>query len=326
MIEDQQSKDAVVCSTLRYDSSEGRQKIRVLHWQPVGEFAQAPLGIVQIAHGMVEHIARYDDFARFLAANGYVVCGSDHIGHGESVSSPDGRGALPENGANIMVTDLHTLRSIMTVKYPEGTPYFLFGHSMGSFVVRAYLARFGAGLSGAIICGTGQQPAIVSKFGGLVARNIGRRKGFDHRSPFMEGLAMGGYAKAVKGARTVFDWLNTDSGKVDEYIADPSCGMMFSVGGYASLTDLTGRVATKECAAAVPDGLPVLFIAGSLDPVGDFGKGVVAAAGDMEKYSDAIVETKIYDGMRHEILNEPRHGEVYADVFEWLERYRGGEE
>lgn len=325
MTEDRRAKDAATCTPLNFTSSEGSQQIHALLWEPAGSAAGAPRGIVQIAHGMVEHIERYDDFARFLAANGYAVCGNDHIGHGQSAPSPERQGELPENGAQVMVADVHRLRRVMEQRYPAGTPYFLFGHSMGSFVVRAYLARYGRGLAGAIVCGTGQQPPAASRMGGFVARSIGRRRGFGYRSAFMENLAIGGYSKAIKDARTSFDWLNTDPAKVDEYIADPACGMMFSVGGYASLTDLTYEVASKECAAAVPVGLPVLFIAGAQDPVGGCGKGVRAAADAMERYSDAVVETKIYEGMRHEILNEPRHAQVYADVLEWLGRNGGGE-
>ncbi|MBO4365978.1 MAG: lysophospholipase [Eggerthellaceae bacterium] len=312
------AKDAVTCTEFHFDSTDGQTRIHALKWEPVLDGSQNLVGIVQIVHGMVEHIERYDDFARFLAANGYAVCAEDHIGHGASVESPEHRGELPEDGARVMVADVHTLRTMMQNEYPDETPYYLFGHSMGSFIVRAYLARYGRGLAGAIVCGTGQQPLVASRFAGALSRNIGRRKGFAYRSKLMEGLAMGAYAKAVKDARTPFDWLNTDPAKVEEYIADPACGMMFSVGGYASLTDLTAEVATRQCVERVPEGLPVLFIAGAEDPVGDNGKGVRAAAQAMQQYSKAQVETKIYDGMRHEILNEPRHAEVYADVLTWL--------
>ena len=326
MIDDQAAKDAVLCTELFFDSTDGQTKIHALKWEPAGDAAQEPVGIVQIAHGMVEHVERYDDFARCLAANGYVVCAADHIGHGESVSAHECRGELPENGAQVMVADVHSLRTMMQSDYPAQTPYYLFGHSMGSFVVRSYLARFGRGLAGAIICGTGQQPVAASKFAGALSRAIGRRKGFEYRSKLVDNLAMGAYAKAVKDARTPFDWLNTDPERVDEYIADPACGMMFSVGGYASLTDLTAEVAGKQCVERIPSGLPVLFIAGAEDPVGDCGKGVLAAAQAMKQYSQAQVETKIYDGMRHEILNEPRRAEVYADVLAWLARNGGRDE
>ena len=229
MIVDQQAKDAVTCTTLNYDSSDGQTKIHALRWDPVGDAASAPVGIVQIVHGMVEHVERYDDFARFLAANGYVVCAADLIGHGQSVSSPERRGELPENGAQVMVNDVHTLRVIVSRSYSADTPYFLFGHSMGSFIVHAYLARYGKGLAGAVICGTGQQPIVLSKLAAAISRNIGRRKGFDYHSSLLDGFAIDSYAKAIKNARTPFDWLSTDPAKVDEYIEDPACGVMFWV-------------------------------------------------------------------------------------------------
>lgn len=223
-----------------------------------------------------------------------------------------------------MVDDVDRLRQLFSKRFPEGTPYFMLGHSMGSFIVRAYLARYGRGLAGAIICGTGQQPVATSKFAGWLARRIGARKGMDYRSQFLDNLGVGSYAKKIPNARTNLDWLNTDPAHVDEYAADPACGAVFSVGGYASLTDLTAEVASKECAGAVPDGLPVLFISGAGDPVGDFGKGVEAAADMMKQNSLAKVSVVLYQGMRHEILNEPEHMKVYADVLQWMRMAAGG--
>lgn len=318
MTNDQEAKAAVACTELSFDSSDGKTKIHALKWDPVGKAAAAPRGIVQIAHGMVEHIGRYDDFARFLAVNGYAACANDHVGHGAIVAASERRGELPDNGAQVMVADVHTLRILMSGQYPADTPYYLFGHSMGSFVARSYLAKYGRGLAGAVICGTGQQPVMVSRFAAGLSRSIGRRREFAYRSSLVDNLVMGAYAKSVKNARTPFDWLNTDPDKVDEYIADPACGMMFSVGGYASLADLTAEVATRACMRKVPTGLRVLFIAGAGDPVGDCGKGVRAAAEALQRCSQARVQTVIYEGMRHEILNEPRHEEVYADVLAWL--------
>lgn len=291
-----------------------------MKWELASQPDEAPKAIVQIIHGMEEHIGRYDDFARFLARRGFVVYGSSHIGHGKSAPSQDAISCLPENGAQVMVSDVHTLRMIANAENPEGLPYLMFGHSMGSFVLRSYLARYGRGLAGAVICGTGQQPVAASRFAAWLSRSIGRRKGFDHRSSLIDGLAVGSYSKAIPDARTKLDWLSTDSNVVDAYIADPACGVMFSVGGYASLTDLTAEVASDACAGSVPDGLPVLFIAGQQDPVGDMGKGVKAAADAMERCSKARVSVIMYEGMRHEILNEPNKMLVYADVADFFDR------
>ena len=284
-------------------------------WEP----ASAPRAIVQIAHGMSEYINRYDDFARYLAGQGILVCGSDHSGHGENAESADAWGVLPaKGGTDILVEDFHLMRLAMEDIYGTKLPYYVFGHSMGSFVVRAYIARHGGGLNGAIICGTGHNPKAVCQFGGVLARFIAKTKGDDYRSKFLNGLADGAYAKAIPDARTPFDWLNTDPQKVDEYIEDPACGFMFSAGGYAALMGLTTEVADTSKINAIAKDLPVFFIAGEGDPVGNMGKGVQTVYGMFKDAGIRDVECKIYPGMRHEILNEPGHLEVYEDVLAWI--------
>lgn len=165
-------------SALSYPSKDGSTTIRARLWAPVGQGGApvAPRAIVQIVHGMCEHMGRYDEFARFLARNGFAVCGEDHIGHGESASDPAEFGHMPpREGKDVLIADVCALRRLMRERFGEGVPYFLFGHSMGSFIVRAYLARPCArNLSGAVICGTGEQPRALSAAGNLLARIIGR--------------------------------------------------------------------------------------------------------------------------------------------------------
>lgn len=303
-----------------FTSADGTTPIHCIAWLPTDETAQAPRGIVQLAHGMVEYIGRYDGFARFLAANGFAVCGNDHIGHGESVTSPNRLSYLPVDGAKIMVSDMHTLRTQFAARFPQTTPYILFGHSMGSFAARCYVGRHGEDLTGAIFCGTGQVAGVATSLGAWLARRQAKSKGVDSHSTFINGLADGAYSKKIKDARTPLDWLNTDHAKVDEYIADPLCGVMFNVGGYASLMDLTKEACSVQCASAAPDGLPILFIAGKEDPVGNNGKGVQAAFENYIRGSKAQPEIILHEGMRHEILNEPDHAKVYADVAAWLNK------
>ena len=168
-------------SALSYPSKDGSTTIRARLWTPVGQGGApvAPRAIVQIVHGMCEHMGRYDEFARFLAGNGFAVCGEDHIGHGESASDPAEFGHMPpREGKDVLIADVCALRRLMRERFGEGVPYFLFGHSMGSFIVRAYLARPCArNLSGAVICGTGEQPRALSAAGNLLARIIGRVAG-----------------------------------------------------------------------------------------------------------------------------------------------------
>ena len=330
-------EQSVTRTPIGFKSHDGKTQVKGLIWSAgrtgaaMGFSASAssrgklatPRGIVQIVHGMSEHIGRYDDFARFLVAQGYVVCAHDHIGHGKSVGASEERGHLPlEGGADVLVEDVHELRRTVASRYSRQVPYYLFGHSMGSFVTRVYLSRHAEGLAGAVICGTGNQSRALSRAGNFLARRIAASKGETVRSAKLDSLGAGGFAKAIPNARTPLDWLSTDPAVVDAYIADEMCGAMFSAGGYATLTSLTYEAASPSCAEKVPYDLPLLFIAGSDDPVGDGGRGVRAAADLARRAGSADVEVKLYEGMRHEILNEPGHARVYDDVLTWLEAHR----
>lgn len=299
-------------------SSDGNSWLRIMLWQPDPTYTRR--GAVQLVHGMAEHIERYDAFARFLAGLGYVVFGHDHVGHGKSVSDPDQLGHIPlRGGKDILVEDVYKVRqAALALTDADDLPQFIFGHSMGSFVTRAYITRHAEGLTGAVICGTGNQPRFMSVAGRTLARVIGAVRGEEYRSRLVDSLVIGAFSSAITDARTDCDWICTDPAVVDDYIADPLSGAMFSVGGYATLTDLTAEVVTKDSAEKVPKTLPLLFIAGAEDPVGGNSKDVKKAA---QLYKDAGVEdvrTIIYPGMRHEILNEPRHEDVFADVEAWF--------
>ena len=315
---------AVAVAPIGFLSHDGTSTIKGLVWEPArvrGGRRKPPRGVIQIAHGMVEHVGRYDEFARFLVGHGFVVCAADHIGHGKSVSSADELGCLPPDGKEILIEDVHELRKTVTARYSRQTPYILFGHSRGSFIVRAYLARHGEDVAAAVICGTGQQPLVLSKAGNALARFLAKTKGPAYRSTLLDNMGVGAFAKQIENPRTSTDWISTDPAVVDAYIADELCGAMFSVGGYATLTDLTGEVVSPSCAAKVPKDLPVLFIAGAEDPVGGNGKGVQAAAELLRRAGVQDVEVKLYDGMRHEILNEPGRAQVYTDVVTWIEEH-----
>ena len=209
-------------------------------------------------------------------------------------------------------------------RYSRQTPYILFGHSMGSFVVRAYLARHAEGLAAAVLCGTGN-PAACAVEGGQLPRapHCGVEGGATAGARFLDGHGRRRLRQADRERRARrFDWLSTDPDVVDAYIADEMCGAMFSAGGYATLTDLTGEVVTRACAAKVPHDLPVLFVAGAEDPVGGCGKGVHAAAELLRGAGVRRVDEVLYPGMRHEILNEPGRAQVYADIAQWMEEAR----
>lgn len=313
---------SIVREDLKCPSADGSYQIKGLLWQrfDVASGAACPRGVFQIVHGMAEHMARYDEFARYLARQGFVVCGEDHVGHGRTAAAPDDLGHIPlAYGKEALIANVHELRQQMTRRAGGTVPYILFGHSMGSFIVRAYLARYGDGLAAAVLCGTGNPPRALSKAGNLLARLVARFAGEHHRSALIDGMGAGAYGKRIEGARTPFDWLSVDPDVVDAFIADPLCGAMFTVGGYAALTDLTGEVASLACAQRVPNDLPLLFVAGTKDPVGDEGQGVRAAVELMRRSGVRRVDEILYEGMRHEVLNEPGRARVFADVAEWTE-------
>lgn len=312
--------------TITYASHDGTSTIRALLWTP-DKLESAPRGVVQLVHGMSEHIERYAGFAEVLCNAGFVVCANDHVGHGKSAASDADLGHMPlESGRDVLVEDVYTLRQTVqervVSKWPETkVPYVIFGHSMGSFVTRVYLTRHADGVAAAIICGTGQQPKVMAKAGGIVTRLIAKFKGETYRSAFADSLGAGGYGKQIKDAKTDLDWLATDPEVVAEYQADPHCGQMFSVGAYSALADLVGDAINPALAKKIPCSLPMFFIAGAGDPVGEFGEGVRRAVQEYKNAGVSDVSLKIYEGARHEILNEPIKGEVHADILAFLEAH-----
>lgn len=307
----------VLVEDVTFPSADGSSTIHARFWAPAGPGGASPRAVVQVVHGMSEHVRRYDDFARFLAGRGFVVCGDDHIGHGASAPAQK-RGCIPaKGGKEALIADEHTLRGIAQERFPQA-PYVLFGHSMGSFITRCYIGRHGEGLAAAVICGTGTVPVPTSRAGNLLARAACAARGEDHRSALIDSMGAGAYGKAVPGP-TGMEWLSHNEDNVRAYLADEECGFMFSVGGYAALTALTAEACSKACAASVPHDLPLLYIAGDGDPVGNMGKGVRAAAKLARDAGSVDVTCTIYDHMRHEILNEKGHEAVYRDVAGWIE-------
>ena len=315
--------DGVSIDRIEFASHDGTSTIRGYTWIPEGVPTEggllAPKGVVQLVHGMAEHITRYDEFARFLAQAGFVVAGHDQVGHGDSATR-DKWGCLPaKDGKEVLVEDVHALRGIMEAHVAPNTPYVIFGHSLGSFITRAYLARHGDGLAAAVICGTGFVPVATSKAGNALARLIGRVRGEDHKSGLLSSMGVGAYAKAIKDAQTELDWLSYRKENVDAYIADDACGFPFSAGGYATVTSLTAEVCDLVCCTKVPKSLPLLYVAGDGDPVGSMGEGVRASAELARQAGSTDVTVIIYEHMRHEILNEDDRGKVMADILAWIE-------
>ncbi|MDR1775393.1 MAG: lysophospholipase [Actinomycetes bacterium] len=313
-------------SAARYEGDIDYATISVKTWQPASTFSDGtpPRAILQLNHGMVEYIDRYEAFARAATNSGFLVVGMDFIGHGDS--APDAlqlghTGRLLADGGNVLLRDMDTLRHRTQQTWPD-VPYFMFGHSMGSFVLRAYLAQHGAGLGGAIICGTGTVPAGQVGAAKVVLGLLGLFHKPDYHSPFFKKLTLGSYngafEKAAGGARTEFDWLSRDDAQVDAYIADPRCGGTFSLAANRVLIDVFQRANAPSAYSTTPTDLPLLIISGARDPVGGNGAGVRAVADAYRAAGVTDVTCELYPEARHEILNETNRLDVMADILNWM--------
>ena len=189
---------------------------------------------------------------------------------------------------------------------------------MGSFILRNYLFKYGTGIQGAIVCGTGSQPGILVKFCKLIAGLQGLVLGQKHVAKMIDRLAFGSYNKKIPDAKTAFDWLCTDDKIVDAYMNDELCGFTFTVNGFKTLFTLLDRLNQEENLNAMPKELPVYFIAGDMDPVGNYGEGVKKAYKDFEKAGMKNISLKLYSGGRHELLNEKNKHQVYEDIYPWI--------
>ncbi len=298
-------------------SSDGKTSIHAIEWLPEGEIR----AVYQIAHGVAEYALRYEPFAEFLTEHGFAVVANDHIGHGESLAPNAAPLYFGEKGGWMhVVDDIHALYGLTHKKYPA-LPYFLMGHSMGSFLARTYLIRYPGTVRAAILMGTGQQPGFMVAGGKLAAAFFGRKVGFDRYSAQVDNLAFGAYNKPFEPKRTAFDWLSANEENVDAYIADPLCGGHTTVGLFRDMLGGIGFIENRANLARMDPDTPVLFISGEMDPVGDLGKGVKKAYESFKSAGVRDVTLKLYPGLRHEILNEKEKDQVRADILAWVEKY-----
>ena len=297
-----------------FDSRDGKTKLHAVRWVPEGKV----ICIVQIVHGMAEYIERYEELAQYLCEKGILVTGEDHLGHGKSVGEDKCYGYFCEQDpATMVVRDVHRLKKMTQEEYP-GVPYVILGHSMGSFILRNYLFKYGTGIQGAIICSTGSKSKLLVKSCKALAAVQSVFLGQRHVATFIDRLAFGDYNKRISDAKTSFDWLCTDEAVVNAYLEDELCGFTFTVNGFTTLFTLLDRLNQEENLKAMPLDLPVHFIAGDKDPVGNYGEGVKKAYDDFTKVGMRRISLKLYAGGRHEILNEKNKLQVYEDLYPWI--------
>lgn len=299
--------------TITLTADDGAE-VDVLVWRPSGE----PRGLVQIAHGMAEYAARYDRLGRRLAEEGWLVVANDHRGHGPRAAALRQLGQFPDRGYHQLLDDLSLVADHFRAELGD-RPWFLVGHSMGSFLVRVLAGQRGRELAGLVVIGTGASAGVLGGVGTAIAHAQVLLAGEDSSSPLLNNLAFGSFNRAFRPARTDFDWLSRDREEVDRYVDDPLCGYVCTAGFYRELFRLSEVANSIDVMRATPPQLPVALFSGSLDPVGGSGRGVRRVAQQLRSHGVRRVDLTLYPDARHEILNETNRDEVVADIVDWID-------
>lgn len=289
--------------------------INAYKWVPRGEVR----GAVQISHGMNEHILRYDHFARELVKRGYIIYGHDHRGHGKSSPSIEELGYISHNdGFKDMVEDMKLMTDIIERENPY-TDIILFGHSMGSFLSLRYMQIFGEGIQGLILSGTNGKPVAIIDLGIYLSKIAMKFSGRKAKIQLFHDLTFAGYNSRFKPVKTEYDWLSRDDRVVRAYIEDPYCGNLFPVSFFHDLYVGLKTTYNRDNLKRLPKDIPVYILAGSDDPVGNYGKGVINLYEILKGLNIKDVSYKLYQSGRHEMLNELNREEVIQDIIYWID-------
>ncbi len=296
--------------------SHDETPIYAVKWEPHAE--QSPKGIVQIVHGMAEHIGRYKRFAESLTNAGYLVYGEDHRGHGRTAKEGDPLFFHEENGWDCVVRDVKRFNDLIREEIPH-LPIILFGHSMGSFISKCYIQRYGGSISGVILSGTGYATKWSNALPVWLAGRDVKRDGAQALSRTVAPIVAKRYLKPFQPIRSESDWLSRDEIEVDQFIQDPLTGQPPSAGFYLDMLKGMTEMDDPSRLEQIPKDLPVFLISGTRDVVGNFGKSIHKSVANYRKVGLLKVEFKLYEDARHELLNETNREEVTEDVLNWID-------
>ena len=297
-----------------FPSSDGKNTIHAELFIPSDNNISA---VVQISHGMMDYIGRYKGMAEAFCAKGIALCGHDHLGHGDSVKTPDDYGFFASRGGyDYVIDDVKRMNDLIRKEF-LGVPVILLGHSMGSFIARLYALNYGDSVDGLIIHGTAGPNPILGA-GMLIVKLLRAIKGERHRSKFVCSLADGGYNKGFDPAEGDGAWLTRDPSMVADRVGNPKNDFIFTLAGYEDLFHFLGNCNHESWFRGFSKSLPTLVVSGENDPVGGFGKGVRYVY-DHLKENGASVELKLYPEARHELFMEINRDEVFADLIAWIE-------
>lgn len=296
-------------------SSDKKTEIHLVSWEPI----ETPRGVIQIIHGMAEYIERYNSFAEYLSSLGYLVVGHDHLGHGKSVDQLDPQHGYFGKGetAQHVIEDIEVVRGATAEQYPS-LPYFMLGHSMGSFALRCYLQKYNGTISGAVLMGTGAGAAIIPTALSITAGlNKLQPKKVNH---LLDELAFGSFSKKFPEPGR-FNWLSKNQENIRSYEEDELTGFTFTNNGFHTLFQLIHGANKKGWADSIAEALPILVISGEQDPVGGYGKGVRKTAKALNDSGVKDVSLVLFAELRHELLFEDEKQQVYEKIGSWLERH-----
>ena len=300
---------------LGFPSGDGKSTLHAEIYEPI---SGRPRGILQIAHGMIDYVGRYESLADYLTGLGFVVCGADHLGHGGTVKDPSDYGYFAKkDGYKIVVDDIYRLNRIMRDEYKD-LPIFLFGHSMGSFMSRLYALKYPESISGIIIHGTGGKNPLLA-LGKLVVKILKLFRGDRHRSKLITSLAFGSYNSTFPKEEGKNAWLTRDVASVANRDSDERTSFLFTLSAYGDLFAALGESNSKRFYSTYPVSLPTLIMSGEDDPVGNYGKGPREVYKGLQKRGVYNLRLKMYEGARHELFNEFNRDEAFCDIAEWLD-------
>ncbi|MBE4704338.1 alpha/beta fold hydrolase [Spiroplasma platyhelix] len=287
-------------------------KLHMYEWKP--DKLENVKGILQLVHGSAEHSKRYDDFAKYLVKNDYIVISDDHRGHGKTAQNKEDLGFFAEeNGWETIVDDLYEVTLLIKKMYPN-LPIVMFGHSMGSFMEREYIIKYGTNISAAVICGTMYHTKMVLKISQMIAKHHQKKLGSKEKDQMVYNLSYARFNKRFnKEGATGVEWISTDKKVQKAFKEDPLSGQVFSTSAFKDMFTGLMFINSKKNIKKGPKDLPIFFISGEDDPVGNFGKGVKKVYKLFKKHY-TNVSFKLYPHARHEILNEPIKTDVYQDI------------
>lgn len=274
-------------------------------------------GVVQIVHGMCEYKERYEGFIDYLTQNGYIVFAHDHRGHGGSVTANENLGYFGDKKGEAIVDDAALVTDEIRRLHP-GLSVTLFGHSMGSLVVRAYIQKYEEKIDKLIVCGSPSKNSLAG-FGLMLNGVISAFRGKKYRSRLMANASTGGGDDKFPGEGKNA-WLTRDKTVVEKYNADEKCNFIFTCNGFSNLLHLVKNAYKKKKYPAKHSDLPIFFMAGADDPVIGSEKKWLEAQQFLRDVGYKNVTGKSYPKMRHEILNELGKEEVYADALAFIEK------